>query len=522
MTTLIPFYSPTNSVLRLAARLPGVGLVMLIAGCSTASETAMPNSETSKVRSTLTTHTDDDGPIYGRFGSDYGQTMRSAQGVKDKWVHFATTTLTGAWKEASITADFFPRNPRSSNVAQRLIVSVQNSHLGVVLDLNGTVVSLSELSAGSNHPFQDVRVLHVNGSGVSNNVVEIWLQLARDGVRDVPFEARLGGAVKFDVHRNNQTEIATQALEERAPSERRMGITRAGGTASAGYFWGSNAKRWIELAPRMQGRNYNQSGGVSRRFEIEVRGGRYGGYGKVTYYVESRNSNQKPWPANTGLRVMKYVDKGEVPLHELRVYEVEGTDDNSLERYVIGFWLGTPEGEGDSQNGEELGSKWWSIEVRAREIGGGWIPMKDFKQPPGSGYRRLTENEIVFNQPFTISADGNLGLGVANPSAKLSVAGAVAILGKIEAQEFEVKTDVMPDFVFKDDYKLMSLSELRTFIQKHHHLPGVPSEAEVKKNGLKIVEMQKKLLQKIEENTLYLIQLHQENQRLRALLDAKN
>jgi len=52
---------------------------------------------------------------------------------------------------------------------------------------------------------------------------------------------------------------------------------------------------------------------------------------------------------------------------------------------------------------------------------------------------------------------------------------------------------------------------VKQFIQQHQHLPGIPSEAEVKKDGLDLGEMNKQLLQKIEELTLYVIQLKQEN-----------
>ena len=62
------------------------------------------------------------------------------------------------------------------------------------------------------------------------------------------------------------------------------------------------------------------------------------------------------------------------------------------------------------------------------------------------------------------------------------------------------------DFVFAADYKLPSLSEVKAHIQQHKHLPDIPSEAEVIANGIDLGEMQAKLLQKIEELTLYAIQ----------------
>jgi len=61
------------------------------------------------------------------------------------------------------------------------------------------------------------------------------------------------------------------------------------------------------------------------------------------------------------------------------------------------------------------------------------------------------------------------------------------------------------DFVFEPDYKLYSLPELKTYIDQNHHLPGIPSAKEMQKDGLNVGENQIKLLQKVEELTLYLI-----------------
>ena len=71
-----------------------------------------------------------------------------------------------------------------------------------------------------------------------------------------------------------------------------------------------------------------------------------------------------------------------------------------------------------------------------------------------------------------------------------------------------------PDYVFHKDYKLMPLSELKEFINQFGHLPEVPTESEVKANGIDVAGFQSLLLQKIEELTLYVIELKNENQLL--------
>lgn len=81
----------------------------------------------------------------------------------------------------------------------------------------------------------------------------------------------------------------------------------------------------------------------------------------------------------------------------------------------------------------------------------------------------------------------------------------------------KVKVDVRsnwPDFVFKDTYKQMSISELSQFIKHNGHLPGIDTEAEISRTGIDIGEYQIKLLQKIEELSLYIIELNSKYEKL--------
>ncbi|AXT62873.1 hypothetical protein D1816_21870 [Aquimarina sp. AD10] len=94
---------------------------------------------------------------------------------------------------------------------------------------------------------------------------------------------------------------------------------------------------------------------------------------------------------------------------------------------------------------------------------------------------------------------GNVGIGTTNPGAwKL------AVNGKIRAKEIKVETG-WSDFVFYDDYKLPTLKEVEDHIKAKGHLQDIPSAKEVKEKGIFLGEMDAKLLQKIEELTLYTI-----------------
>ena len=83
--------------------------------------------------------------------------------------------------------------------------------------------------------------------------------------------------------------------------------------------------------------------------------------------------------------------------------------------------------------------------------------------------------------------------------------------GLVRARRVQVDLATIPDYVFKPDYKLMPLDDLKTFIAKNNHLPNVPSEQEYKERGnIDLSELNLKLLEKVEELTLYVLQLKAE------------
>ncbi|MEO7264886.1 MAG: hypothetical protein ABIW38_08240 [Ferruginibacter sp.] len=101
------------------------------------------------------------------------------------------------------------------------------------------------------------------------------------------------------------------------------------------------------------------------------------------------------------------------------------------------------------------------------------------------------------------AATGNVGIGTDNPTYKLSVN------GNIRSKEVVVEIG-WADYVFDKEYKLRSLPEVENYIKEHNHLPGIPSAKEIETNGLQLGETQKKMMEKIEELTLYIIEMKKE------------
>lgn len=89
-----------------------------------------------------------------------------------------------------------------------------------------------------------------------------------------------------------------------------------------------------------------------------------------------------------------------------------------------------------------------------------------------------------------------------------------------EKVKVAMKSGDWSDFVFDKNYRLRRLEEIDCYIQQYKHLPDVPSAAEIEKSGIDVGKMDALLLQKIEELTLYLIQLKKENEAIKAKLAA--
>ncbi|EOA59877.1 hypothetical protein NE451_14870 [Bacteroides nordii] len=186
--------------------------------------------------------------------------------------------------------------------------------------------------------------------------------------------------------------------------------------------------------------------------------------------------------------------------------------------------------------------------------------------PNGYGDKTLYLNTYTSNANILMtSPGGRVGIGISKPAEKLHIGGAIRgngtggalkiktefgqvevgaqnntgihftttlpkfifnqnmdIKGVLRAAEIKVESiDKFADFVFEKDYQLPSLKETSEFIKANGHLPGIPSAIEVKENGMDLVEMQVKLLQKIEELTLHVIELQnvveQQNSKIQQL-----
>lgn len=133
-----------------------------------------------------------------------------------------------------------------------------------------------------------------------------------------------------------------------------------------------------------------------------------------------------------------------------------------------------------------------------------------------SGYSVIPDMErnITFGtagvERLRITNNGNVGIGTLSPKETLSVN------GKIRAHEIKVETANWPDYVFAENYELPKLEETQKYIKKYGHLEGIPSADEVKATGVALGEMNAKLLKKVEELTLYIIE---QNEKMKKVME---
>lgn len=108
-----------------------------------------------------------------------------------------------------------------------------------------------------------------------------------------------------------------------------------------------------------------------------------------------------------------------------------------------------------------------------------------------------------------LSVEGKLGIGTVPPSGPIDQY-RLFVEDGIATRDVLVKQGVWPDHVFHDGYRLMPLDDLRRWLRERHHLPGIPSAAEVEeKGGVEVGDLQRRMLETIEQQALYILQLEE-------------
>jgi hypothetical protein len=136
----------------------------------------------------------------------------------------------------------------------------------------------------------------------------------------------------------------------------------------------------------------------------------------------------------------------------------------------------------------------------------------------GNFARTMSHGDFVGGKVMSILRNGDVGISKGNlligKDSQVNNTYRLDVDGKVRVNEVVVNT-TGADFVFANNYRLRPLSEVEAFIKRHQHLPEIAPAAEMQKNGVGLSKLSTQLLQKVEELTLYTIQLKKENEALK-------
>lgn len=150
--------------------------------------------------------------------------------------------------------------------------------------------------------------------------------------------------------------------------------------------------------------------------------------------------------------------------------------------------------------------------------------------------QNLASTDATYGKFNVISADNGLYIQTLNTTkyglrvrVPLNTANALEVYGSsatdrnfsvtgagyVYARKYTTTLNPIPDYVFSSTYQLMPLSDLRTYIQTNHHLPNIPSAEELSSEPVDLGELERLLLEKVEELTLYVLELEEEISKLK-------
>jgi hypothetical protein len=152
-----------------------------------------------------------------------------------------------------------------------------------------------------------------------------------------------------------------------------------------------------------------------------------------------------------------------------------------------------------------------------------WLNFGGTGSGEGIGCNRISGGINQFGLSFytastirmAVTIGGNVLIG---KTSQTNTAYKLDVSGYARADKLVVNT-TGADFVFDSAYRLPSLNQVEAYVRLNHHLPDIAPAAEMQKEGLDVGENQTKLLQKVEELTLYLIEMKKENEELKARVE---
>lgn len=233
---------------------------------------------------------------------------------------------------------------------------------------------------------------------------------------------------------------------------------------------------------------------------------------------------------NGGYLLMGYESSDNLVLdnNEIMARDGQGASTLLLQRNGGSVSIGTPSGSVDAtlaiqdngsqlqlSNSDETSNEWFIGASNPNWVVGGGQLIINSGGSSSNNMMSFNRNSDVVNIQRSNGdllmcgqENGQVGIGIGNASNMPVDEYLLAVDGAIIAEEVRVEMSAdWPDYVFETDYHLLSLSEIEQFIEQNGHLPNVPSAAQVRSEGIDLGDMERRLLEKVEELTLHIIVL---------------
>jgi hypothetical protein len=254
--------------------------------------------------------------------------------------------------------------------------------------------------------------------------------------------------------------------------------------------------------------------------KLEIAGGAFSFYSTTGYYTASGFDYDPTGDNNNGqLRIRANIASDQLNTTQMVVNRVNGN---------VGIGTSTPSARLHVSNAQGNADGWFTSGTASGQYatllfgegssGGQYAEFIRYSNASSADFRpgdfvvaNQTKKIILstnyssgYRPDLVVNAAGDVGIGTLSPQSKLSVN------GTITSTKLKVLQTGWADYVFDNAYNLPSLQEVEEYIKKHKHLPGIVSAAEVEKEGIDVGDNQAALLKKIEELTLYVIEMNKQ------------
>lgn len=431
----------------------------------------------------------------------------------NKWIRIAEFTLNGNWSPAGITVDFFPRNSNHGDSRQQLNVQFRNNH-GTAIESTHDISLVTFY--GAQKTIKDVKVVHTSGTGVTNNKLSVWVQIGASWLGSIPIEVRTYGNVTFKT--TNQP-YYTSITDTGTVYDLKSSYSMVKSNNTSALTIKDNGNVGIGTTNPLEKLHVNGGAIIRKSSFSRTQGSHENGWIRDDWLTGNRgapvwNQENERWVRPLGtyndFGGIIWQDEGVYFIKQDRGSKTEFTNDEMLNTAFlfantfsknIGIGTTIPEHKLDVFGSARFG------------VNKGLIlyddPANSVLRSINNHFHLITnrdQDDIYFRTGnsadfrMTIKGNGNVGIGTTNPAEKLSVN------GNIRAKEIKIEIENWPDYVFKNDYKLLSLADVKKHIATKGHLPNMPSATVVKEQGAALGALNVKLLEKIEELTLYTLE----------------